>query len=45
MFSCEYCEIFKSTFFIEQIRTTASAATLDVFAKFTVIPWIDKVLS
>ena len=24
MFSCEFCEIFKSTFFIEHLRTTTS---------------------
>ena len=24
MFSCEFCEIFKSTFFTERLRTTAS---------------------
>ena len=24
MFSCEFCEIFKNTFFTEHLRTTAS---------------------
>ena len=27
MFSCEYCEIFKSTYFEEHLQTAASAVT------------------
>ena len=27
MFSCEFCEIFKNTFFTEHLRTTASEKT------------------
>ena len=28
VFSCEYCEIFKDTYFEEHLRTTASAETM-----------------
>ena len=28
MFSCEYCEIFKNTYFEEHLRTAASEVTL-----------------
>ena len=28
MFSCEFCEIFKNTFFTEHLRATASEASL-----------------
>ena len=28
VFSCEFCEIFKNTFFIEHVRTTASKKRL-----------------
>ena len=27
VFSCEFCEIFKNTYFIEHLRTTASEIT------------------
>ena len=28
MFSCEYCEIFKNTYFEEHLRTAASVDTI-----------------
>ena len=28
MFSCEYCEIFKNTYFVEHLRVAASASFL-----------------
>ena len=34
MFSSEFCEIFKSTFFSEHLRTTASAEGLIVYLLF-----------
>ena len=34
MSSCEFCEIFKRTFFTEQLRTTASAVDLLIFYRY-----------
>ena len=31
MFPCEFCEIFKNTFFTENLRTTANAFNLVIF--------------
>ena len=31
MFSCDFCEIFKNTFFIKHLRTTASETELITF--------------
>ena len=31
MFSCEFCEIFKNTFFMEHLRTTASYYWMPLF--------------
>ena len=48
MFSCEFCEISKKTFFIEQLQTTASLTTLlAVFRSFVArrcekAPWFTK---
>ena len=33
MFSCEYCEIFKNTFYTEHARATASWLNLKMFLK------------
>ena len=30
VFSCEYCEIFKDTYFEERLRTSASDMLLDI---------------
>ena len=32
--SCEYCKIFKRTFFTEQLRTTASAVGFLMFYRY-----------
>ena len=31
VFSCEFCEIFKNTFFTEHLRTTASVSISELF--------------
>ena len=31
VFSCQFCEIFKNTFFIERLRTTASGSSRAFF--------------
>ena len=36
VFSCEFCEIFKNTFFTEHLRMTASAETFkEIFSLLT----------
>ena len=36
VFSCEFCEIFKETFFIEQLRVTASVASTFIKVRFLI---------